>query len=313
MPATMVSTPRRLSGGASRETWAVDVRIGDRTGDTVGLVYRGQFGEQKLAASLREEHLAMTALYQAGQPVPRPYPAPSETGDMAFMVMERAAGVDLRKAMSTLSESVRSALRVQLMNSLVRIHGIDADRVFPYRGGYEYNVDSQLHQWILPILADDTAIDVPLLKAAARRLDAFRPADGPVCLLHGDFKANNILVEGGRMTAILDWELCHVGDPLEDLAWTRLWTTRWDVIGGLFDSQEFLDQYANSSGTEIDPERFAYWELFSWVKLAMILRRQGQEAQEAGSSPMLAQLGRSVAHCEVHIAARLGAIEGATS
>lgn len=308
-PVVLETLPTRMSGGASRETWAVDVVFEGRDNGPVPLVYRGQFGEQELAASLADEHSAMAALHRAGQPIPRPYPAANSSEDVSFIVMDRAAGADLRKSMPTIAEPDRELVRTQLISILLGIHQVNPVTVFPEAGTYQSAIQSQLDQWVLPVLADEAAGEVPLLRAAARWLDAFRPTDGPLAMLHGDFKANNILVWDSKVTAVLDWELCHVGDPLEDLAWTLLWTTRWDIIGGLFDRQQFLEGYSAASGTEIDDARFLYWQLFSWAKIATILRRQGQEARKAEPSPMLAQLGRSVAYCETQIADLLKTME----
>jgi aminoglycoside phosphotransferase (APT) family kinase protein len=210
--------------------------------------------------------------------------------------------------MATQTIGSNTALGEHLLQALARIHELDARMVFPRHQGVADEAERQLQQWITPLL-HDREIDVPLLRAAGRWLGANWPTGGRAGLVHGDFKANNILVDGDRVTAVLDWELCHVGDPVEDLAWTLLWTTRWDVVGGLFDRKEFLSAYATASGREVDNDRLAYWELFSWVKLASILRRQGEEADKAGS-PMLAQLGRSVAHCEVHVAALMCHVDG---
>ena len=69
---------------------------------------------------------------------------------------------------------------------------------------------------------------------------------------------------------MIDWELAHVGDPYEDLAFTLLWTTRFDIVGGMLSREAYLHCYEKTTGQKVDPERLFYWQVFAWVKLAAI-------------------------------------------
>ena len=113
----------------------------------------------------------------------------------------------------------------------------------------------------------------PVLAAALRWLQANEPEVERVGLVHGDFKTNNLMLTDAGRTTVLDWEMAHLGDPVEDLAWTLLWTTRFDLIGGLLSRDEYLNAYCEMSGTRFDAMRLFYWEVFARMKLADNRRR----------------------------------------
>lgn len=99
-----------------------------------------------------------------------------------------------------------------------------------------------------------------------------RPA-ATVGLAHGDYRVGNFMAEGGRITAILDWELAHIGDPHEDLAWVGMRTFGGTdkLIGGLFDRAEFYRRYQERSGRTIDWEAIRYFEVLAQFKMSAIL------------------------------------------
>ena len=116
----------------------------------------------------------------------------------------------------------------------------------------------------------------PMLARAFRELDrraATLSQDGPVCVVHGDFRTGNFLREGGQVRAVLDWEMVHLGDPLEDLAWatSRLWRGQSKLAGVLVPCERFLGLYQEAGGYEVDPERLAFYDLMSGVKMAAIM------------------------------------------
>jgi aminoglycoside phosphotransferase (APT) family kinase protein len=124
-------------------------------------------------------------------------------------------------------------------------------------------------------LLDDTAkhLHPPQLHYTMHWLRRHAPASGRAAIVHGDFRVGNFLQVGGRITAVLDWELVHLGDPLEDIAWAGLrvfagGTTR---LGGLFDREQFLARYAQQSGIAVDMPVVRYYEVLGLFKSAAML------------------------------------------
>lgn len=117
----------------------------------------------------------------------------------------------------------------------------------------------------------------PMMTKALRELDrraAALPEDGPVTVVHGDFRTGNFLREGPQVRAVLDWEMVHLGDPLEDLAWAtcRLWRGQSGLAGVLVPPADFERFYEEAGGFAASRERLAFYDLLSGVKMAAIMR-----------------------------------------
>lgn len=116
----------------------------------------------------------------------------------------------------------------------------------------------------------------PMLERALRELDRRACAiaeEGPVSIVHGDFRTGNFLRSGTRVMAVLDWELVHLGDPMEDLAWacSRLWRGQTDLAGLLVPRARFIELYREAGGGEVDAARIAFYDLLAAVKMAAIM------------------------------------------
>jgi aminoglycoside phosphotransferase (APT) family kinase protein len=98
------------------------------------------------------------------------------------------------------------------------------------------------------------------------------PVAPKISIVHGDFRIGNFLVADGRITAILDWELVRLGDPVEDLGWICLqaWRGRSPYMCHLLTREELLDRYAALTGTEVSVAAVGYWEVFGTYKLAVM-------------------------------------------
>jgi aminoglycoside phosphotransferase (APT) family kinase protein len=112
----------------------------------------------------------------------------------------------------------------------------------------------------------------PMLEWAATRLRRTAPAARGVCLTHGDYRIGNFLADKGRISAILDWELVTLSDPLEDLGWVCLqaWRGRSPYMCHLLDRQTLLARYAALTGAPVDEAALRWWEAFGTYKLAVM-------------------------------------------
>ncbi len=130
-------------------------------------------------------------------------------------------------------------------------------------------------------LARPTSRYYPTLDWGGRWLEANCPRPPRVTVVHGDYRIGNFLEQDRRITAILDWELVHVGDPHEDLAWALLPTFNGGSrkFYGVIDREEFFDLYEEASGICVSAKSFAYYEAFALYQAAAIQMRGVQAFQ----------------------------------
>jgi aminoglycoside phosphotransferase (APT) family kinase protein len=113
----------------------------------------------------------------------------------------------------------------------------------------------------------------PQMRYAMHWLLANAPVAERSTIVHGDYRVGNFLQKDGRITAILDWELMHFGDPHEDLAWAGLRTFAGGTkkVGGLIDRDEFHSLYSKRSGFKVVEPRLRYYEVLVQFKMAAML------------------------------------------
>jgi aminoglycoside phosphotransferase (APT) family kinase protein len=177
------------------------------------------------AHDMGREHRIISALAPTPVPVATPlgYCADTTVTGAPFYVMAFVDGAVLRTADETeprLDEARRRRFARSLVDVLADLHGVDPDAVglggLGRRDGY---VERQLRRWKTQFEGAKTR-DVPALDEAHRRLSEDPPRQQRTAIVHGDFRTENCIVgDDGSVAAILDWELCTLGDPLADLAW----------------------------------------------------------------------------------------------
>jgi aminoglycoside phosphotransferase (APT) family kinase protein len=113
---------------------------------------------------------------------------------------------------------------------------------------------------------------VPEMEIVLRWLrERVRPS-GRTVLVHGDFKPGNALIDGDRITALLDWETAHLGDPLEDLGWiTNPVRSKEHQIAGRWERADIVAAYSAATGIAVGDEELTWWNVFSCWKLAVIV------------------------------------------
>ncbi len=144
------------------------------------------------------------------------------------------------------------------------------------------------------VIDEDELAPQPILRAAIRWLRRHPPPPAQkIAVVHGDYRTGNFLYDtGGAIHGILDWEMAHLGDPLEDLAWSlnRIWHwTRDELSGGLLPREEAIRTWEQASGLRADPTALHWWELFSCVKGQGIWISAAKEFEEGqNQDPILA-------------------------
>jgi hypothetical protein len=150
----------------------------------------------------------------------------------------------------------------------------------------------------------------PALEIGLRWLAANRPPARPDALVHGDFRTGNLVVARDGLRGVLDWELAHRGDPMQDLGW--LCTKAWrfgsaSPAGGFGTRAELMSGYADGGGTPPDEATQHWWEVYGTIRWALLCRRQAARYLADGERSIeLAVLGRRVCEQEWDVLLALG-------
>ncbi len=299
-----VKSLRRLTGGSSHETWAFDARLGGAT-EFTPLILRREFELALFEMPLATEFELVRMLRRSGFPVPEPhFVSTSASGTEApFMVMERVAGLDTRKAMAANpAPGERRAIAAALVDALAALHGLP---IAPFGELLGIGTPAgELEKWQAIVLG--SGCPSAALRLAVAWLEQRCPPVAEQVIVHGDFKANNVLLRQPEQPVVIDWELAHLGDRLEDLAWTMLWTTRDDIVGGMLTPAAFLAEYERASGHSVDRDRLHFWKVFALVKLAAIfLKGLEPGPTPRAPRPMLLMLAQALPCIEEALAALL--------
>ncbi|MGV3759551.1 MAG: phosphotransferase family protein [Actinomycetota bacterium] len=283
---------RRLSGGASRETWSLELVAG-RTRPLI--LQRVRPGTVSSGPGMTGEAALMRAAADLGVPVPTVVADDAgEALGAPCIVTERLEGETIARKLLRDDEwaTARSRLVTQAGAALAAIHRIDPAVVPEMTGG------DQLQQ--LRELLDGFDRPLPAFELGLRWLDAHRPPSPRTTVVHGDFRLGNLFVDREGLAGVLDWELAHIGDPVEDLGWycVRAWRFGSPLpAGGMGTREELLEAYEAAGGGAVDPEVLRWWEVLGTLKWGLICVLQAQvHLSGASRSVELATIGRRV--CE---------------
>ncbi len=272
----------RISGGRSNLTYSVADAAGNRWA-----LRRPPLGKRLASAhDMGREHRIIAALQETPVPVP---PAiglcedESVNGD-PFYVMGWVEGPILRslaEAEAFPDEAERRRIGERVVDTLVAIHEVDPDEVgLGEMAKKEDYVGRQLRRWKGQFDKQHTR-ELPLVAEVHDRLAARIPEQGPATIVHGDYRLDNmILSPSGEVAAVVDWELCTLGDPLADVGLLLVyWSEDGDELVPLFEPAtmapgflsrgEVKDRYAERSGRDLSEIDF-YVALGLW-KLAIVL------------------------------------------
>lgn len=290
---------RRLTAGASRETWSFTAGGRD-------LVLRRDPPGADRPDGMALEAAAIGAAAAAGVAVPPLVDSGTDAATLGspYLVTGHVAGETLgpRILREERYAAARAGLTAELGRTLARIHAIPVDAV---PGLAQADPVASLR-------ATCDAIDEPLptVEIALRWLDRHRPAPVADAVVHGDFRLGNLIVDETGLAAVLDWELVHRGDPREDLGWLCVKCWRFGAappVAGLGTVDELLDGYAEVAGHRPDPEAVRWWQIHRTAWWALHCREMA-ERHLSGAVPSveLAAIGRRVAEQEHDLLLALG-------
>jgi aminoglycoside phosphotransferase (APT) family kinase protein len=291
---------RRLSGGASRETWSFDAIAADGTSHP--LVLRRDPGQHAGWSARGTEFALLRAANSGGVAVPRVWflLEPDDALGSGF-VMERIDGetIPRRILRDDAYASARPRLARQCGEQAARIHALDPSTLpeLPVQGAR-----AQIEQYRSTL--DGFGEPHPAFELGLRWLaDHAPPNPARPGLVHGDFRNGNFVVGPDGIRAVLDWELAHLGDPVEDLGWLCVKSWRFGVddqrVGGFGSVDELLAAYRAEGGRDVESDALRYWEVMGTLKWGVICEVQAfTHLLGTVRSVELATLGRRVAEME---------------
>jgi aminoglycoside phosphotransferase (APT) family kinase protein len=285
----------RLSGGANMESWSFDWGGAGyvlRRAPTAEMMEGRPFGHDVEAVLVRAAH-ANGVL------------APEIVGELIASdslgtgyIMRR---IEAEANPAAILANPPTKLISDIARELARIHAIPLS-VLPALPAVE-TVEALAQ---LKVRFTDYGGDRPILAFAIKWCEDHLPTPAPPCLVHGDFRMGNIMVDDAGVAAILDWELAHIGDAHEDLAWGCINAWRFGHIDrpafGCADLDTYFAAYEAAGGGAVDPDRFRFWLVYRtlWWGLCCL---QMADIWRSGMDKSLERLviGRRTSETEVDL------------
>jgi aminoglycoside phosphotransferase (APT) family kinase protein len=294
----------RLSAGATQEIWRFDLIMG---GDPTPVILRRAPGGARVsetAVGLEVEARLLEAAGEQGVPVPPVlWVLREEDGLGHGFIMGFVAGETLggRIAKGDAFAAVRPTLARQCGEILARIHRIDpagfpslkraapADLVAQYKAAY------QASAWPRPVF-----------DLAFRWLeDHLPPPPADPRLVHGDFRNGNLMIGPDGVRAVLDWELAHVADPLEDLGWICVNAWRFGVldkpVGGFGDREDLWAGYEAAGGPPVNRDHVFWWEVYGTLRWGVMCAGMTAAFRDADPSVERAVIARRTSESELDL------------
>lgn len=272
-----------MAGGSSRQVWSVDAEI-DGVIHPLVIRYDPAHGTDRAslasAGGFLAEYQILQAMHRNGVPVPKVFWA-CDTPDLLggpFYLMQRIEGEAIPRRILRSNElaAARERLPAQLGRALAGIHAVDAGRegldFLPSPAPDASAPETQLAQ--IRAGFDQAPNPNPTLELVYRWLEQQLPPERGRVIVHGDFRLGNVMVGPEGLRAVLDWELCHLGDPYEDLAWMCTKTWRFgnveQPVGGIGPREPFYLAYEEASGRTLDRQALRYWEVLCSARVAVV-------------------------------------------
>lgn len=305
--AAVVKDLQLLTGGSASETWSFSsLQNGKSTKQILRLAHSGNVFALGLDKNLEGQVQNLAAFHGVkAAPVALILESDDDLGDGFVMPFYEGESIPQRILRRDEFEVAREQLCDDCAKELATIHSIPAIEVdfLPNR-----TIPHQLD--LMRGFYKDTSETIPLFDYAFRWLSRNQPMEIAKALVHGDFRNGNLLVNETGLACVMDWELSHVGDPMEDLGWLCVPSWRFGNIdkpvGGFGDRSVLFDFYEKYAGVKIDSKRVQYWELFGILKWGVICLYQTYvHLRGEDRSINRAAIGRRVSETEIDMLALL--------
>lgn len=294
LPAAHVEDLHRLGGGGSKEQFRFRL---SGTAEHDGSYVLRMDPIQSVVESDRQREFELLSAMESLVPVPRALWVDT-TGDRLgrpFMIMNFCSGVTKPTQAPSgnvtgfglvFDERWRAILSEQFIQSLAKIHAYDwRAAALPNFSAPQPGTQPALWQvnWWFRVWEEDKIAPLPLASLTRRWLLDNLPVCNDPVLVHGDYRSGNFLFDeqSERITALLDWELSHIGDHHSDLAWVLQMGTPIDgkfYYSGLFERDELIARYEKATGRTVNPEALRFYEVLSAFKCFCITKATGLRA-----------------------------------
>ncbi|MEO2177573.1 MAG: phosphotransferase family protein [bacterium] len=280
----------RLSGGASQETYRIEIKCKDQVRVlAMRRAIGGGYNEPGLAkVGLAGEAKLMQLAREAGVPAPEIFyllNREDDLGDGFIMEWIEGEALGARIVRRPEYESLRPELAYEIGKVLARIHRIDVKQT----GLEDILATLPPREFITQTWDRYIAMDTPqpMIDYAGRWLLENLTEDHDQTLVHNDFRNGNFMVTPQQIVAVLDWEAAHIGDPMRDLGWicTNSWRYGGDApVGGFGSYEDLFRGYEEVSGNKINLEEVIFWQVFGsfWWSVTclgmVVLFREGKDA-----------------------------------
>jgi len=294
-----------VTAGASQEIWTLSVRRGARQERLVLRRAREwNAGSQAMSAGMAAEAALLRLAAAHRVPVPQVVSELREAAGlgrgylMAHVAGETAGRRTVRDPALVAAHPRLLADSAQLM---ARLHAVPLAVLPPLRQGQGAE---ELRHWARA--HRDNGIARPVFELAMRWLAERLPEPVPPALVHGDLRNGNLVVGPDGVRAVLDWELAHVGDPMEDLGWFCVNAWRFGAVqrpaGGWGTREALFSAYEAAAGVRVDPERVRFWEVLGNLKWGIACDAMGL-AWRSGQDRSIERLAiaRRVSEVEVDL------------
>jgi aminoglycoside phosphotransferase (APT) family kinase protein len=287
-PDLAVADLARIPGGASRETYRFRARYNGRER---GLILRRDPPASLIETERTTEYRAYEAFHGLGLPVPEPIALELDAAPLErpFFIMEEIENCQTGSIMSPDPfGSLREKVGQQFFTVMGRIAAADPRDI----GLSDFEGETDIHDVAMhevarweKVVDEDEREPQPIVRAALRWLKRNPPPPAQkISVVHGDYRTGNFLIDdAGTIRAILDWEMSHLGDPLEDLGWAidPLWSAGNVALpGGMLPRDEAIRIWEKASGLKADPKALYWWEIFASLKGAAIWISAAREYAE---------------------------------
>jgi aminoglycoside phosphotransferase (APT) family kinase protein len=305
LDAFKVEDIQQIPGGASRETYRLETSFNDAGKPRKrGLIFRRDPRSSLIDTNRALEYRTYESVFPTAVPVPEPLILEENPGDLArpFSIMAEISGCETGTANfnTPAYARLREHIGTQKWTILGKLAALD-----PHALGVDQFMEApdradcarrELDYWA-GVITKDALHPQPIAHAAIRWLRReLPPPPKQLCLVHGDYRSGNFLYDSaGDIHGVLDWEMAHIGDPLEDLAWSLdpLWG--WPekhLAGALLPRHRAMAIWQAASGIRIDARAFRWWQIFASLKaLAIWISSTEDFANGATKEPILAMAG----------------------
>ncbi|MEZ5599109.1 MAG: phosphotransferase family protein [Pseudomonadales bacterium] len=289
----------QIPGGASRETYRVHITV---EGVAEGVILRRDPPSSLIDTERAHEFNTYRAVFGTRVPVPEPLVLEDDDpGELErpFSLTREIAGCETSPATLTMApfNAHREKIGHNKWTILGHLAALDVDTLpLAFMARHAHPARHELDYWA-GVIRKDALHPQPIAEAAIRWLERhLPPPSARLALVHGDYRSGNFLYDTeGNVHGVLDWEMAHLGDPLEDLAWSfdPLWC--WPekhLAGNLLPRVDALGIWERASGLTVNREAFRWWQVFASLKaLAIWISSAEDYVNGTTKEPILAFAG----------------------